>query len=499
VAKALLNSRKVNAHNISLHLKELSNLRTLVDITNDNRNIYSGLNVFYIVNNSAEQLFIISNTESLPQEGYLKVSYGMKQHAFTFLTEINGPLEAMDDKFVLPIRIPKAIDKTERRESFRVVPFDEKPVRVKLIFPNKEFIYTDALDISEGGVSFPLPQGIAPLKVEDKYSLEIAIPGAPKISTTGTIIDLHQFLNITQLGVQFNYVSDADQRSIVQYRYLREAEIRNNRNNPENSLSRAKLIVIRDKEKADKYEFLMGYYLTQQMSAFNAITALVEGHPELIIIDCEEFEKELLLQAIRRNPELHNIPCIVKPTESTGCRKDDPLLFYSEFIDTPTLILPLIANILQMVELSKNIWRHWEKLAGLDRHILALDGSMTISDRCSEYLKLHNYRVHIFINEEKLLREINDQVPDILLIDDKIGDFDTSVFLSRLGMNKSIHRVPIILFTKDRAKAKSYRRSKLISAYIEKPINQRHLIQELTNSLVSKMILNSHANSPNQL
>lgn len=120
------------------------------------------------------------------------------------------------------------------------------------------------------------------------------------------------------------------------------------------------------------------------------------------------------------------------------------------------------------------------------KKVLVVEDSPTTRKVIKMTLEAHDYRVVEAADGVEALTKLNDERPDLVLLDVMLPTLDGYGILSLLKKNHNFKKVPVIMLTsKDRFRDKIKGRFSAASAYLTKPFEPRILLNEVAKHLPS--------------
>lgn len=81
--------------------------------------------------------------------------------------------------------------------------------------------------------------------------------------------------------------------------------------------------------------------------------------------------------------------------------------------------------------------------------LMLVEGEPILADLTSFRLELLGYQIQVVASAMEAMRAINDQLPDLLIIDSVLPDGDGIEFISKLRSQYSPEQLPILVFSID--------------------------------------------------
>ena len=213
--------------------------------------------------------------------GRLSVSYNCASYKYTFETEIRDVKPFGPDSMLVSVEPPAQIARLERRQSYRVEPSPDAPVRITIFSGNDEQA-TQAKDLSRHGAAFLLPTAAALYPQGAPLVLLIDLPNLGAVSLDAVVRNVREsdVPGLMKYGVQFIAAAEFDS-PLAQYVHWRKIEVHDAKNADPRSRHKRILVAIKESPQGS-------YAFAYSSSALHAITDL-NVFTEIVSADVLDF------------------------------------------------------------------------------------------------------------------------------------------------------------------------------------------------------------------
>lgn len=120
-------------------------------------------------------------------------------------------------------------------------------------------------------------------------------------------------------------------------------------------------------------------------------------------------------------------------------------------------------------------------MIGIKRKVMVAEDDQGISDVLKTILEMHGYEVAVALDEQTV-KNINTELPDLLLLDLWMGRSDGRIICKTLKSQPATKHIPIILVSATRDLAKT---AKEFGAddFLEKPFDMDNLVKKIRKFL----------------
>jgi len=116
--------------------------------------------------------------------------------------------------------------------------------------------------------------------------------------------------------------------------------------------------------------------------------------------------------------------------------------------------------------------------------VMVVDDSITIRKVTARVLERNNYHVLTAKDGMDALQQLNDQVPDIMLLDVEMPRMDGFELAAKIRQSEELKQLPIIMITSRTGKKHQERAAQIgVNRYLGKPFQEEVLLQEITSLL----------------
>jgi c-di-GMP-binding flagellar brake protein YcgR len=464
-------------------LKELADLNTYVDIARDGMCLARRRRLVHGPDDTDEVWIVLGGEEI--GEGEVSISFVVKKGVYEFRTSVIATDAKDEVGRILRLGIPRIIVRTDRRGPYRVIPDEDKPIGVRLKLADSETILTTAIDVSETGISFPLPHPVDFFSLGEQCTMDLDLPDGFRLTVRGEVKNRRPFGDVSRFGVQFIDFTDSDRIAVSRYVRMQELE-RRKPGSTVNEAPRPSIAIVTRRENMERYGPLKHHYPIRRVDPRGAIPNLAEHKPRLAIIDCGPLERDLLVEAIGTHKNLSQLSLLVV---SDGM--PSPVLNGRAAFITPETPIQILTDLVgQMVDIAakgKEIRKGWEKVSGTGRGIVVLDKTGSFGSNCAYFLKSRQFKVTVVDTIVDLIGEINRKCPEILLLDEKPDKLTAAQMLTLFNSNAVLGPVPKILMTRDRQAARELKKKGLITSFVEKPLHPATVMNEITVALLDRI------------
>lgn len=462
---------------INDYLQEIAELRLPVRVVIDNNLEITDGRILYKIGQKSG-LFIKVKNGDYPVSGNITVTGNYANALYKFSSSIIGVTRIDSAHHYLQISIPEKITKEERRKSFRVQPSEQKPVSVSFTMPDSRIITVEAIDISGGGLAIVLPSDIAAFQIGQCLSLNISLPGFEKIETNADIKGVFRLLNMIRIGMAFLEIPEAAHRMLMQYIIYREAEtIEEGRHKA--SAQKARVCLIEESKKYDKYVFLERLCTLVKIDFFNTIPRLAIHPPELIVINADVPEALTLLSLIRSNQRLKFIPFLLLSSRELDVEIPPDSTILSSPFDEALFVKTMIYLIDKYRQLKKLQEKNMEIIAGRGHKIFIIDRFHKFGSKNTEFLISNGFEVITDDSEENIPARIVKVHPDVIILDEETEKTDPVSLCRLLNMNYVVKRIPKIILTSAEANFERFYSQGFFAGYLVKPVSTDQLLAKL--------------------
>jgi len=169
-------------------------------------------------NDDEKELYIQTGYGDYPETGDVELAYILSQTPYTFRSRIlSRKADNSQNTCYLKIQFPDKIDKTEKREYFRVQPSKTNPIQLRLAIPDSDIINANAMDIGGGGVSFALTKDANYFNLGDSLYLDINLPAYDWLSALVVVKHITETQQMVRIGVEFSRISENAYKMIMEY------------------------------------------------------------------------------------------------------------------------------------------------------------------------------------------------------------------------------------------------------------------------------------------
>lgn len=210
---------------INNSIQTISELSIPIDVVVNNGVAIAGCRLIRETAGGGE-LFVRIITGDYPEKAEVKLAWTYSKALYAFKSKIISQKD-IDSKFkLLEIESPDKITKEERRKYLRVRPSEEHPIEIRFALPDSEAVKVQAMDISGGGVSFIMSDGLNYFKVGDSLYLDINLPMHGNIYALADVKNITHLQDTTRIGVEFSSLSEDALHVVTQYVTAQEQHMR---------------------------------------------------------------------------------------------------------------------------------------------------------------------------------------------------------------------------------------------------------------------------------
>ena len=288
------------------------------------------------------------------------------------------------------------------------------------------------------------------------------------------------------------------------------------------------VLVVEDSRTARKVISMVlgrkGYKLLEATSGTEALLAIEGVVPDLVLLDVmlPDMTGYEVLSAIRKNPQLCNIPVVMLTGKRDAADRQKGMLSgASEYLTKPFDPVKLLGVLGKYLDSSMQTTAPRQaplapraesvppaaqaavaaqpmvikaeptmptapqaKKNGLEKSILVVEDSPTSRKVISMVLSRNGYVVEEAASGGEALSKVHDQLPHLILLDAMLPDMTGYDILAKLQQDQRLKEIPVVMLT---AKDSSIDREKGLRAgamaYLTKPFNPEKLLSVIGSSL----------------
>lgn len=469
------------------YVREISDMMVPVTVVvNETREIPNCLLLYRPGSKDKRELIIKARPGKYPESGKVRLTCAYSQSLVIFQSTIIGTKKAGSGHIYLRIKFPDKVVKTERRRFARVKPSEKEPVYVKFLLDNKKTVTVEAMDIGGGGISCVLPDNLSKFKKGNSFHLSLTFPLFSEIPVWVTVLSTSRLFNMARVNMAYSVMSEYSHSIIMSYIALRGREMNDESQKikPAISFNKANIFFIGQNRFHKKYAFLKNIFTVFKSDFAGATAGLSANPPELIILNDDTRYALNIINMIKADKILKNIPLVVLTKK---IQSEDERLKYAVVINTPFHERLLVHTAKQLVEQyrqSKNIRiKFLTTVSDKGNRVFIIDRFRNFSRNSIKVLTDYGFNVTVLRNENIILKKTEQLHPDIIIIDEEMEKTNPVSLCRSINMNGSIKAIPRIIVTANRKNYNRFYSQGFFAGFIAKPVNPEKLLTRVFETI----------------
>lgn len=333
-----------------------------------------------------------------------------------------------------------------------------------------------ASNIARTGLYFYVINSPVLLAVGDSIAFSFDASLLKGISTTATIQDRAEVLDMVRFGVVFQEMSNGGEAELAEHGNLSERRPFPE-TDEEKSLEKAVVFIVDDPQSRDHYSFLDQGFNAIHSGSFNLLGRLLAALPDVILFNSSLPDTKMVLQILTNHAVLKGTPIIEIRKKRRKAMED---LFSSLPFPTDEAV---VLDTLRQAIMARTISRMLRDgdFSGPFKtgvSILLVDDSSAPEAHHIEALRDLNCDVKRITNLKLLYDSFVWSTPDVIAIDENTQEIDAATVCRLLNMNRDLKDVPKILLSKRKGQRHS-NGSGLFSSVLTEPFTAKQLLSQI--------------------
>ena len=416
--------------------------------------VTSEVNRLIFNSNGPDEIVLKIISPHLPKATDVSVKYmidGFEHHFISRIIDVK-PLGNVGS--FLKIRLPGVIRAVNRRNSVRINPSGQEPVRVTLSLSDKAPISCLVIDISMGGFALIVPSGDPVITYPYEIKGELHLPDQNILPTMVKLRNMIQQQDRYRIGMEFNSMSKDTLKKLMGYivgHTVKNRDIQSSAPTRQQPL----LCLIHDNQRHDDtLNYLEPFYHLVRQDIKADLKPIIQMVPDVLLFNLDTIKPHTLIPKIRTLTNLKKTPAIViNEDDAMDACLDATTL--SQFKDPAALIEAVEQSIssggnlpngspISLTNYSEKKIETDPKCVKKDKTILVMDLKQNIPAKLVEAIESRHITVRIHTDLKGIFDHIKKIKPISVVIN---SDFD-AIFgnlLKILSINKFTKKLPLLI------------------------------------------------------